>query len=103
MENQSSTTDPSGDLQVQGKATRPILEAIVTGVLCLIAIGVSIFYVHNRALLALKDEIKEGQRLYQTRLSAEAGVEKDYYRQAFNDFVAGQKARYLKTDSTGEG
>ena len=51
----------------------------------------------------LENEIKEGRRLYRTRLSAEAGVEKDYFRQAFNDFVAGQKARYLKTDSTGTG
>jgi predicted Zn finger-like uncharacterized protein len=51
----------------------------------------------------LENEIKEGRRLYQTRLSAEAGVEKDYFRQAFNDFVAAQKARYLKTDSTGDG
>jgi len=51
----------------------------------------------------LESEIREGRRLYQTRLSAEAGVEKDYFRQAFNDFVAGQKARYLKTDGLGKG
>jgi DNA-binding response OmpR family regulator len=51
----------------------------------------------------LGNEIKEGRRLYRTRLSSEAGVEKDYFRQAFNDFVAGQKTRYLKTDGPGKG
>jgi CheY-like chemotaxis protein len=51
----------------------------------------------------LEKEIKEGHRLYQTRLSAEAGAEKDYFRHAFRDFVTGQRARYLKTGRVGEG
>ncbi len=51
----------------------------------------------------LENEIKEGNRLYRTRLSAEAGVEKDYFRLAFKDFVAGQQARHPKIDGPGVG
>ncbi|MFZ3044584.1 MAG: SpoIIE family protein phosphatase [Desulfatirhabdiaceae bacterium] len=60
MQNRSSTNNQSGNSNARSKGANPILEAILTGILCLIALGVSIYYIHNRALLALKEEIKEG-------------------------------------------
>ncbi|MGD9971957.1 MAG: SpoIIE family protein phosphatase [Desulfatirhabdiaceae bacterium] len=60
MEDQTSTNDKSVETPVPSKGARPIQEAILTGILCLIALGVSIHYIHNRALLALQEEIKAG-------------------------------------------